>query len=104
VICVFGKPEYFCKRGWTEVDENSELICPSGQKLCGVGRDAPALYSLAAPSGNDVFLRVIVVSESDEAIQFSFRRAVDCFPERFIGRRFAPTRWLAKTILNPRAR
>src|ERR1700688_2437596 len=26
VICVFGKPEYFCERGWT----GCWVICPSG--------------------------------------------------------------------------
>ena len=30
VIWDFGKPEYFCKRGWTEEFENNEVICPSG--------------------------------------------------------------------------
>jgi hypothetical protein len=33
---------------------------------------------------------------SDEAIQ-TFFAAVDCFAEPVIGRRFAPTRWLAMT-------
>jgi hypothetical protein len=33
---------------------------------------------------------------SDEAIQFSYA-AMDCFAELVIGRRFAPTRWLAMT-------
>jgi hypothetical protein len=33
---------------------------------------------------------------SDEAIQIFFA-AVDCFAEPVIGRRFAPTRWLAMT-------
>jgi hypothetical protein len=31
VICVFGKPEYFCKGGWTSENQQWELICPSGQ-------------------------------------------------------------------------
>src|ERR1700731_654624 len=33
-------------------------------------------------------------------IHFSTRCAMDCFAEPVIGRRFAPTRWLAMTILN----
>jgi len=31
VICVFGKPEYFCKRGWTGYRQTAPLICPSGR-------------------------------------------------------------------------
>src|SRR6266446_7661424 len=34
---------------------------------------------------------------SDEAIQL--RSAMDCFAESIIGRRFAPTRWLAMTMV-----
>jgi hypothetical protein len=30
VICLFGKSEYFCKRGWTGTSKNFPLICPSG--------------------------------------------------------------------------
>jgi hypothetical protein len=33
--------------------------------------------------------------QSDEAIQSLLRKALDCFAEFIIGRRFAPTRWLA---------
>jgi len=36
-------------------------------------------------------------SASDEAIHFSVCGAMDCFAEPVIGRRFAPTRWLAMT-------
>jgi hypothetical protein len=39
---------------------------------------------------------VIARSFSDEAIQ-SFFVTLDCFVEPVIGRRFAPTRWLAMT-------
>src|ERR1700736_2062687 len=35
--------------------------------------------------------------QSDEAIQSSFLAFLDCFAEPVIGRRFAPTRWLAMT-------
>jgi hypothetical protein len=36
--------------------------------------------------------------QSDEAIHSSgSRRPMDCFAEPVIGRRFAPTRWLAMT-------
>jgi hypothetical protein len=37
--------------------------------------------------------------QSDEAIRFGARRifGLDCFAEFIIGRRFAPTRWLAMT-------
>jgi hypothetical protein len=38
---------------------------------------------------------------SDEAIQLSFRGEMDCFAEPVIGRRFAPTRWLAMTVDGP---
>jgi hypothetical protein len=27
---LFGKPEYFFKRGWTEAIGKNEVICPSG--------------------------------------------------------------------------
>ncbi len=40
---------------------------------------------------------VIARSASDEAIHFSVCGAVDCFAEPVIGRRLAPTRWLAMT-------
>jgi hypothetical protein len=40
---------------------------------------------------------VVARSVSDEAIQFLSRCSVDCFAEPVIGRRFAPTRWLAMT-------
>jgi hypothetical protein len=36
---------------------------------------------------------------SDEAIHDYRIRAVDCFAEPVIGRRFAPTRWLAMTVV-----
>jgi hypothetical protein len=35
--------------------------------------------------------------QSDEAIHLSTCGAMDCFAEPVIGRRFAPTRWLAMT-------
>src|SRR5215212_8606184 len=38
---------------------------------------------------------VIARSACDEAIHTSTSRAMDCFAEPVIGRRFAPTRWLA---------
>jgi hypothetical protein len=40
---------------------------------------------------------VIARSTCDEAIHLSTRGAMDCFAEPVIGRRFAPTRWLAMT-------
>ena len=39
-------------------------------------------------------------SASDEAIHSSICLAMDCFAELVIGRRFAPTRWLAMTENN----
>jgi hypothetical protein len=36
-------------------------------------------------------------SASDEAIHSVVLSAMDCFAEPVIGRRFAPTRWLAMT-------
>jgi hypothetical protein len=42
-------------------------------------------------------LTVIARSASDEAIHLSSGLAMDCFAEPVIGRRFAPTRWLAMT-------
>src|SRR5258707_2401044 len=36
-------------------------------------------------------------SAGDEAIHFSVCGTMDCFAEPVIGRRFAPTRWLAMT-------
>ncbi len=41
---------------------------------------------------------VIARSESDEAIHSSLRGEMDCFAEPVIGRRLAPTRWLAITV------
>jgi hypothetical protein len=41
---------------------------------------------------------VIARSVSDEAIQLSLCCQMDCFAEPVIGRRFAPTRWLAMTV------
>jgi hypothetical protein len=41
---------------------------------------------------------VIARSDSDEAIHFSTSGEMDCFAEPVIGRRFAPTRWLAMTL------
>ncbi|MEA2895529.1 MAG: hypothetical protein QOJ84_1144 [Bradyrhizobium sp.] len=40
---------------------------------------------------------VIARSTCDEAIQ-SWYQVLDCFAEPVIGRRFAPTRWLAMTV------
>jgi len=40
---------------------------------------------------------VIARSNSDEAIHHFARGEMDCFAEPVIGRRFAPTRWLAMT-------
>jgi hypothetical protein len=40
---------------------------------------------------------VIARSTCDEAIHSFFVAAMDCFAEPVIGRRFAPTRWLAMT-------
>jgi hypothetical protein len=42
-------------------------------------------------------LPVIARSASDEAIHFFASGAMDCFGDPVIGRRFAPTRWLAMT-------
>src|SRR5260370_5770624 len=36
VIWVFGKPEYFCKRGWTGHRQTAPLICPSGRRATPV--------------------------------------------------------------------
>jgi hypothetical protein len=51
--------------------------------------------SLSLPATNAERLR--------EAIDASKRGAVDCFAEPVIGRRFAPTRWLAMTGVEPYA-
>jgi hypothetical protein len=41
-----------------------------------------------------------VIARSDATKQSSFLRAkLDCFAEPVIGRRFAPTRWLAMTVV-----
>jgi hypothetical protein len=37
-------------------------------------------------------------SESDEVIHLTAQRKMDCFAEPVIGRRFAPTRWIAMTV------
>jgi hypothetical protein len=42
-------------------------------------------------------LAVIARREATEAIHLSFGGFMDCFAEPVIGRRFAPTRWLAMT-------
>jgi hypothetical protein len=36
-------------------------------------------------------------ASGEQAIHFTAWRKMDCFPEPVIGRRFAPTRWLAMT-------
>jgi hypothetical protein len=40
---------------------------------------------------------VIARSEATKQSILSFRGTMDCFAEPVIGRRFAPTRWLAMT-------
>src|SRR6202040_1718186 len=46
---------------------------------------------------------VVARSASDEAIHSCIAAFLDCFAEPVIGRRFAPTRWLAMTeLLKPR--
>src|SRR6202163_1781354 len=42
---------------------------------------------------------VIARSEATKAIRSFFAWLVDCFAEPVIGRRLAPTRWLAMTVL-----
>ena len=42
---------------------------------------------------------VIARSEATKQSIFFYRAAMDCFAEPVIGRRFAPTRWLAMTDL-----
>jgi hypothetical protein len=42
---------------------------------------------------------VIARSEATKQSILSFRSSMDCFAEPVIGRRFAPTRWLAMTSL-----
>jgi hypothetical protein len=62
-----------------------------GERLIAqLGRIAPRDREVA-------YLDVIARSEADEAIQSSSRGEMDCFAEPVIGRRFAPTRWLAMT-------
>jgi hypothetical protein len=48
------------------------------------------------PAFDNLALGVIARSASDDAIQFFFV-VLDCFAEPVIGRRIAPTRWLAMT-------
>jgi hypothetical protein len=57
---------------------------------------APPAMSALRSRGDDT-VAVIARSASDEAIHFSVCGAMDCFAEPVIGRRFAPTRWLAMT-------
>jgi hypothetical protein len=33
LICGFGKPEFFYKKGWTEPSGSAPLICPSGNQI-----------------------------------------------------------------------
>src|SRR5665213_2930545 len=41
----------------------------------------------------------VIASAAKQSI-LSYCRAMDCFAEPVIGRRFAPTRWLAMTLLH----
>jgi hypothetical protein len=76
LICPTAKAKYFSQRGWTGTKQRNEVICPSGKII--------------------VFESVIARSDSDEAIHLPCG-SMDCFAEPVIGRRFAPTRWLAMT-------
>src|ERR1700730_18198205 len=51
VICVFGKPEYFFERGWTEGSTNCQVICPSGRIGCA-GWVEPFAKPIDAAKGN----------------------------------------------------
>ena len=44
------------------------------------------------------YINVIARSEATKQSILPLRREMDCFAEPVIGRRFAPTRWLAMTI------
>jgi hypothetical protein len=46
----------------------------------------------------NLFEVVIARSPCDEAIHLAAKERMDCFAEFIIGRRFAPTRWLAMTV------
>jgi hypothetical protein len=51
-------------------------------------------------------VRLVVIARSEATKQSIYPscRAMDCFAEPVIGRRFAPTRWLAMTVeTRPRA-
>jgi len=50
---------------------------------------------------NRAFLFVIARSEATKQSILSLRCTIDCFAEFIIGRRFAPTRWLAMTAEPP---
>ena len=43
------------------------------------------------------YINVIARSEATKQSILPLRREMDCFAEPVIGRRFAPTRWLAMT-------
>ena len=66
----------------------------------------PGILDPPVKPGDDGLLwscvvNVIARSSCDEAIQL-FAGGQDCFAEPVIGRRFAPTRWLAMTALERR--
>jgi hypothetical protein len=50
-----------------------------------------------------VWLDVIARSAATKQSIVTVALAVDCFAEPVIGRRFAPTRWLAMTVAKPLA-
>jgi hypothetical protein len=59
---------------------------------------APA-RSIRNAGGYGSRLALRLAGTTKESAYLSFAAAMDCFAEPVIGRRFAPTRWLAMTVL-----
>jgi hypothetical protein len=83
----FGKTEIFLQKGLDCGNWQTDLICPSGKIS-----EAPRHCEEPTGRANARLMTGYATKQS------SFRcAAMDCFVEFIIGRRFAPTRWLAMT-------
>jgi hypothetical protein len=53
LIRLFGKSEYFFKRGWTAAERQLHLICPSGKIRCGLRRAESEIVVVRADLPDD---------------------------------------------------
>ena len=85
--------------GKDPVNENDEEICCACRREARLHRDRSCEFQFTLTCA-----LVIVRSEATKQSMYPLYRAMDCFAAPVIGRRFAPTRWLAMTVeTRPRA-